>query len=167
MFDCESWKLRCESHKSRVINLNSTTMTAIHNLKIYQRVITSWFEIKTVFNCYDTYLNILQHHSRELFCIHSWFKEAFTSYFNDTGMNLSKWAWTNGFEYLTTLTYIKESTPPTSICRWFSVVIEVVKCRLPWSSCLISRVISLTLKNFKMNYALKSFLKYFFRNLEN
>lgn len=40
--------------------------------------------------------------------------------------------------------YSRESTPPASMCRWFRVVIEVVRWRLAWSNCLISRVISFT-----------------------
>ena len=40
--------------------------------------------------------------------------------------------------------YHNESTPPTNICRWFKVVMELVKWRLAWSSCLMSLVISLT-----------------------
>lgn len=42
------------------------------------------------------------------------------------------------------MAYSRESTPPASMCRWFRVVIEVVRWRLAWSNCLISRVISLT-----------------------
>lgn len=41
-------------------------------------------------------------------------------------------------------THSKESTPPASICRWFRVVMEVVRWRLAWSNCFMSRVISLT-----------------------
>ena len=37
------------------------------------------------------------------------------------------------------------STPSTSICKWFNVVIDVVKFLLAASSCLMSRVISFTL----------------------
>lgn len=41
-------------------------------------------------------------------------------------------------------THSKESTPPTSMCRWFRVVMEVVRWRLAWSNCFMSLVISLT-----------------------
>lgn len=41
-------------------------------------------------------------------------------------------------------TYSRESTPPASMWRWLRVVMEVVRWRLAWSSCLISRVISFT-----------------------
>lgn len=41
-------------------------------------------------------------------------------------------------------TYSKESTPPASMCRWFRVVMEVVRWRLAWSNCFMSLVISLT-----------------------
>lgn len=41
-------------------------------------------------------------------------------------------------------TYSRESTPPASMCRWFRVVIEVVRWRFAWSNCLMSRVISFT-----------------------
>lgn len=41
-------------------------------------------------------------------------------------------------------THSKESTPPASMCRWFRVVMEVVRWRLAWSNCFMSLVISLT-----------------------
>lgn len=40
----------------------------------------------------------------------------------------------------------RESTPPTNMCRWFNVVMELVRFFLAWSSCLMSLVISFTLK---------------------
>lgn len=41
-------------------------------------------------------------------------------------------------------TYSSESTPPASMCRWLRVVMDVVRLRFAWSSCLMSRVISFT-----------------------
>lgn len=46
--------------------------------------------------------------------------------------------------YTSDCTHSKESTPPASMCRWFRVVMDVVRWRLAWSNCLMSLVISLT-----------------------
>lgn len=55
-------------------------------------------------------------------------------------LNLHYWIWGINLIY----TYSRESTPPASMCRWFRVVIDVVRWRLAWSNCLMSRVISFT-----------------------
>lgn len=48
-------------------------------------------------------------------------------------------------------TYSRFSTPPTKMWRWLRVVMDVVRCRLAWSSCFMSLVISFTWNQVHIN----------------
>lgn len=68
-------------------------------------------------------------------------------YSSDHGSTIRRRQTSYGTWRRTDDTHCKESTPPTSMWRWLSVVMELVRCRLAWSSCLMSLVISFTCKH--------------------